>query len=99
MPTRSRKATAQASAPDDPAKPDGQQEASPDPSPQEAPADPPGEQEATSETRRYRALTAMGRTRRGEEFEATPDDRRVKSGYAQEIAPEAVPDAVADALS
>jgi len=68
-----------------------------DPPAQEAPEPAPAPQEAVM--RRYKATRAIGSTRRGEEFEATLADPRVKSGYVELLDGEAnVPQAVKDAL-
>lgn len=76
--------------------------------PPSAPPAPPAPLAAASEAvvaptgakRTYRAAVAMGGVRSGGTFEATDDDPRVKSGYAQLVEddkPE-VPDEVAEAF-
>jgi hypothetical protein len=98
-----RKQSASTDAPDAPAEADGEQtgaqEAPADPAPQEAPAKPaPQEAKRGGKLKRYRTLTAIGKLRRNEEFEASPDDPRVKSGWVREVGTDGVPADVADAL-
>jgi hypothetical protein len=56
--------------------------------PEGAQGDVGGQGEAASGgKRRYEAMTGLPRTRRGHQFVATPDDPRVKSGWAKDLGP------------
>jgi hypothetical protein len=60
----------------------------PDEAPEGAQGDVGGQGEAASGgKRRYEAMTGLPRTRRGHQFVATPDDPRVKSGWAKDLGP------------
>lgn len=52
----------------------------------------------SGEVRRYRMLVGVGSSKRGAEFEADANDRRVKSGWAVEVEAAGPPPEVRDAL-
>jgi hypothetical protein len=53
---------------------------------------------ASAGTKRYRTVVALGTLKRGEEFEAGPDDPRVKSPWVYPVEDAEAPDEVQAAL-
>lgn len=62
------------------------------------PSVPPASASPAKSTSRYEMLVAIGKTRRGEQFEAEESDPRVTSGWARLIEPPKPPDNVAAAF-